>query len=204
MGQASRANGASLTVKLTYPNKPQGTQANIAKVKVDLPRQLPSRLTTLQKACADRTFNTNPALCPKASIVGHAKAMARLLPVPLEGPAYFVSHGGAKFPELVVVLQGYNITIDLHAETFVDKQGITSSTFNAVPDQPVANFELTLPQGPDSALAANGNLCTTKLTMPTAYTAQNGTETHTTTTITTTNCPHTKHKTKTKHKHKKK
>ncbi len=131
-GKTSRANGASLTVKLTYPNKPQGTQANIAKVKVDLPRQLPSRLTTLQKACADRTFNTNPALCPKASIVGHAKAITPILPVPLEGPAYFVSHGGAKFPELVVVLQGYNITIDLHAETFINKQGITSSTFNAV------------------------------------------------------------------------
>jgi hypothetical protein len=199
-GKTSRAHGASLTVKLTYPNKPQGTQANIAKVKVDLPKQLPSRLTTLQKACVDRTFNANPALCPKASIVGYAKAITPILPVPLEGPAYFVSHGGAKFPELIIVLQGYNITIDLHGETFINKQGITSSTFNTVPDQPVTSFELTLPQGPDSALAANGNLCTAKLTMPTAYTAQNNTETHTTTTIHPTNCPTPKHKTHTTHK----
>jgi hypothetical protein len=60
----------------------------------------------------------------------------------------------------VIVLQGYGFTIDLHGETFINKAGITSSTFHAIPDEPVGSFELTLPQGPDSALAANGNLCT--------------------------------------------
>ncbi|HEV3094196.1 MAG TPA: hypothetical protein VGY30_06750, partial [Solirubrobacteraceae bacterium] len=50
-GKTSRANGASLDAKLTYPKTPQGTESNIARVKVDLPKQLPSRLTTLQKAC---------------------------------------------------------------------------------------------------------------------------------------------------------
>jgi hypothetical protein len=80
-------------------------------------------------------------------------------PRPLTGPAYFVSHGGEAFPSLIVVLQGYGITIDLVGSTFISKQGITSSTFKTVPDQPVGSFELTLPQGPFSALAANGNLC---------------------------------------------
>jgi hypothetical protein len=158
-GKTSRANGASLTVKLTYPNAPQGTQANIAKVKVDLPKQLPSRLTTLQKACTAAQFNTNPAGCPAASVVGHATAITPLIPVPLVGPAYFVSHGGEAFPSLIVVLQGYGITIDLVGSTFISKSGITSSTFKTVPDQPVGSFELTLPQGKYSALAANGNLC---------------------------------------------
>ena len=64
--------GASLTVKLTYPNAPQGTQANIKLVKVELPKQLPSRLTTLQKACPEATFDANPAACPAAS-VGRAR-----------------------------------------------------------------------------------------------------------------------------------
>jgi hypothetical protein len=190
-GKTSRANGASLHVALTYPNAPQGSQANIHSVKVDLPKQLPSRLTTLQKACPDSTFNANPAACPADSRVGFARAVTPILPVPLEGPAYFVSHGGAKFPELIVVLQGYGITIDLHGETFISKKGITSSTFHAVPDQPVTSFELTLPQGHYSALAANGDLCTTKLTMPTAFTAQNGITIHTTTKITVTDCPKT-------------
>jgi hypothetical protein len=187
-GKTSRSKGASLSVKLAYPKAPQGTQANIKSVKVDLPKQLPSRLTTLQKACPDSTFNANPAACPAASIVGHATAITPILPVPLTGPAYFVSHGGAKFPELIVVLQGYGVTLDLHGETFISKAGITSSTFRTVPDDPIGNFELTLPQGPYSALAANGNLCKSKLAMPTAFTAQNGAVIHQSTKISVTGC----------------
>ncbi len=158
-GKTSKANGASLTVKLAYPNGPQGTQANIHQVKVELPVQLPSRLTTLQKACTAAQFHANPAGCPAASIVGHARAITPILPVPIEGPAYFVSNGGEAFPNLILVLQGYGVTIDLVGDTFISKQGVTSSTFKTVPDQPVTSFELTLPQGPFSALTANTNLC---------------------------------------------
>ncbi|HSZ69977.1 MAG TPA: hypothetical protein VK756_06425 [Solirubrobacteraceae bacterium] len=191
-GRTSRVNGASLSVKLTYPAAPQGTQSNIAKVKVDLPKRLPSRLTTLQKACTEQTFDANPASCPAASVIGHASAVTPILPVPLAGPAYFVSHGGAKFPELVAVLQGYGVTIDLHGETFISNIGVTSSTFAAVPDQPVTSFELTLPEGPYSALAANGDLCTSKLVMPTAFFAQNGMEIHRSTPIGVTGCARSK------------
>jgi hypothetical protein len=191
-GKTSRANGASLHVKLSYPKAPFGSQANIRSVKVNLPKQLPSRLTTLQKACPDSTFNANPASCPSASRIGEAKATTPLLPVPLTGPVYFVSHGGAKFPELVVVLSGYGTTVQLHAETFISKAGITSSTFRTIPDVPVGTFELTLPEGKYSALAANGNLCKSKLAMPTAFTAQNGAVIHTSTPIGVTGCP--KHK----------
>ena len=93
---------------------------------MDLPKQLPSRLTTLQKACTAVQFNANPAGCPSASIIGHAKAITPLIPVPLEGPAYFVSHGGEAFPSLIVVLQGYGVTVDLVGTTFISKAGITS------------------------------------------------------------------------------
>jgi hypothetical protein len=137
----------------------QTEEANIASVKVELPKQLPSRLTTLQKACTSAQFDSNPAGCPAASVVASAKAITPILPVPLEGPAYFVSHGNEAFPQLILVLQGYGITIDLVGDTFISKSGITSSTFAHVPDAPVSSFELTLPQGKFSALAANGNLC---------------------------------------------
>jgi hypothetical protein len=210
-GKTSRAKGASLNVKLTYPKAPFGTQANIGKVKVDLPKQLPSRLTTLQKACPDSVFNANPAACPPDSRIGSATATTPVLPVHLEGPAYFVSHGGAKFPELIIALSGEGVTVYLHGETFISPAGITSSTFRTIPDVPIGVFELHLPQGPDSALAANGSLCTTKLTMPTIFVGANGVNLKQTTPITATGCAKkktVKHKTKKakakKSKHKKK
>jgi hypothetical protein len=134
--------------------------------------------------------------------VGHATAITPLLPVPLTGPAYFVSYGGAKFPELVIALQGYGVSLDLHGETFIDKAGITSSTFKTVPDAPVGSFELTLPQGKYSALAANGNLCKSTLKMPTLFTAQNGTIIKQSTPIGVTGCAKSKkaHKTNNRHK----
>ena len=198
-GRTSKARGASLTARLTYPKLPQGTETNIAKVKVELPKQLPSRLTTLQKACLAKTFETNPANCPPHSIVGHATVHTPLLPVPLTGPAYFVSHGGEAFPSLTVVLQGDNVTVQLVGTTHISHQGITSTTFKTTPDTPFTTFELTLPQGLYSALAANGNLCKTKLTMPTQFTAQNGATKTQNTPITTTNC-HKHHHKNTKHR----
>jgi hypothetical protein len=172
-GKTSKAAGASLVTKLAYPKEPQGSQANIAYVKVELPKQLPSRLTTLQKACTAAQFDANPAGCPAASIIGHAVVHTPVLPVPLQGPAYFVSHGNEAFPSLTMVLQGYGVTIDLVGTTLIRK-GVTSTTFKSTPDVPFETFELTLPQGPFSALAANGDLCQSKLQMPIEYHAQNG------------------------------
>ena len=200
-GKPSRLDGESLHVQLTYPNAPQGTQTNIKLVKVELPKRLPSRLPTLQKACPEKTFEANPALCPPASVIGHATATTPILPVPLTGPAYFVSYGGAKFPELIIVLQGYGVTLDLHGETYISKQGVTSSTFKTVPDDPIGSFELTLPQGQYSALAAIGNPCKGTLTMPTEFLAQNGDAIHENTKIAVTGCPKAK-KTTTHKKHK--
>jgi hypothetical protein len=158
-GKTSKANGADLVTKVTEPSEPFGSQANIAKVKVELPLQLPSRLTTLQKACTAAQFEANPAGCPPASFIGHAVVHTPLVPVPLEGPAIFVSHGNESFPSLTMVLQGYGVTIDLVGATFISKSGITSTTFKTIPDQPFSTFELALHNGPYSALAANGNLC---------------------------------------------
>ncbi|HEY2142658.1 MAG TPA: hypothetical protein VGG98_11445 [Solirubrobacteraceae bacterium] len=195
-GRTSRAIGASLGVKLTYPSGP--FDANISKVKVDLPKQLPSRLTTLQKACVAAVFEANPANCPKGSIVGQARAITPVLPVPLTGPAYFVSHGGEAFPSLIIVLQGYGVRVDLVGATFISRAGITSSTFKTVPDVPVGTFELTLPTGRYSALAANlpakahGSFCGQTLAMPTAFAGQNGAQVHGSTKIVPTDCPKTR------------
>jgi hypothetical protein len=203
-GKTSKADGASLDAKLSYPAGSVGSEANIAQVKVDLPKQLPSRLTTLQKACTAQTFEANPANCPAASIVGIVRADTPLLPVGLSGPVYFVSHGGEAFPSLIVVLQGDGVRVDLTGSTFISHAGITSSTFKTVPDVPVNTFEIYLPEGKYSALAANGSLCASqgKLKMPTLFVAQNGAEIHETTPVTVSGCAKTPKKVKAKAKHK--
>lgn len=197
----SRKLGASLDTRLSYPKGAMGADANIAQVKVSLPRQLPSYLATLQKACPAATFERDPAQCPPASVVGMAKTRTPLLAHELEGPVYFVSHGGEAFPSLIVVLQGDGgIRVDLTGATSIRK-GITSSTFKTVPDVPVQSFELYLPQRKDHALSANGNLCNAKsasartrqhasgLFMPTEFVAQNGVVIRQQTRIAVTGCP---------------
>jgi hypothetical protein len=186
--KTSKADGASLTVKVSEPAGSLGTQANLARVKVELPKDLPSRLTTLQKACTNAQFEADPAGCPSESDIGYATVHTPLLPAPLTGPAIFVSHGGEAFPSLTMVLQGDGVTIDLVGSTFISKAGVTSTTFKTVPDQPFSTFELTLPTGKYSALTALGDLCTEKLSMPTEFVAQNGAEIHEITKIGVTGC----------------
>jgi hypothetical protein len=195
-GKTSRANGASLVARLSYPAGPPAgqasAQANIARVKVDLPKQLPSRLTTLQKACTAAQFESNPAGCPAASLIGEARSVTPVLRSPLNGPIYFVSHGGEAFPSLEIVLQGEGVRVDVVGSTFISKAGITSTTFKTVPDVPISSFELYLPEGKFSALAANGNLCKSTLKMPTEFVAQNGAVIHESTPIGVTSCPKAK------------
>jgi hypothetical protein len=184
-GKTSKANGASLEVKISQPPG----QANIRSVKTSLPIALPSRLTTLQKACLEATFAANPLSCPAVSNVGTATAVTPVLPNPMTGPAYLVSHGGAAFPDLDLVLEEKSgVRVILVGNTDI-KKGITTTTFAANPDVPVSSFVLKLPTGPHSALAAYGNLCTKKLVMPTTLVAQNGSQINQNTVISVTGCP---------------
>jgi hypothetical protein len=180
-GHASRSNGASLEIKITYPKDALGKQAWFKEAKLDFPKQLSARNTTIQKACLAATFEKARAQCPKASIIGHAVVHTPVLPVALEGPVYFVSYGGAKFPDAVMVLSGYGITVELHGNTFiVGKTGLTSVTFKSLPDVPFESIDVTIPSGPFSEFGANlpasANLsfCGQSLKMPTMFKAANG------------------------------
>lgn len=169
--KTSKLNGASLQVNLT-----QGAhEANMKSVVVSLPKQLPSRLTTLQKACPEATFAANPVNCRAlGSEVGTATVATPVLPDKLAGSAYLVSHGGAAFPDLDLVLEGDGgVRVILTGNTNI-KGGVTTSTFASIPDVPVSSFVLNLPVGPHSALTAIGGLCLKPLLMPTTITGQNG------------------------------
>jgi hypothetical protein len=200
--KTSKKNGASLDVKVGSG----AGQANIRSVAVTLPKALPSRLTTIQQACPQATFNANPAGCPAGSSIGTAIASTPVLASPVTGPAYLVSHGGAAFPDLVLILQGEGVKLELVGSINIKKQ-VTSSAFNTVPDAPISSFELNLPQGPHSGLAAvlpakaKGSLCGTphgggqaSLVMPTTMTGQNGAVVKQNTKIAVTGCAKAKKK----------
>ncbi len=193
--RTSRANGAILVVKVAYS---AGPQANIKSVLVTLPRLLKARTSTLNNACPEATFNVNPADCPPLSKVGTAKVATPVLPDKLSGTAIFVSHGGAAFPDLDLVLQGDGVTVILIGNTNISK-GVTTSNYAAIPDVPVSSFEVRLPTGKDSVLSAIGNLCKRPLIMPTTITAQNGKVIKQRTKVAVGSCPR-KHKRHHKHR----
>ncbi len=189
-GKASKQGGASLTVKIL----PVAGQANTAKFDLELPKQLPARLTTLQKACTEAQFNANPAGCPAASDIGTAKVATPVLGSPLEGPIYLVSHGGAAFPDTEVILQGEGVTVILDGKTQI-KKGVTYSHFETVPDAPITSFEAILPEGKFSIFGANlpastkYDFCGQSLSVPTTITGQNGVVVKQTNKASVTGCP---------------
>jgi hypothetical protein len=181
--RTSKANGASLETTL---NEVPGN-ANVKSVKVQLPKALPSRLTTLQKACPAATFEADPYKCPPGSFVGGVRANTPTLPSKLKGPAILVSHAAAAFPDLDLVMEADGVRSILVGNTDI-KKGITTTTFASTPDVPVSSITVNLPIGAHSALAANGNLCANPLVMPTTMTGQNGTVVKQNTTIKVNTC----------------
>jgi hypothetical protein len=173
--------GAALDVKVASKGGPgvSGEEANIKRVDVTVPKLLPARLQpTLQNACTEAQFAKNAADCPPDSFVGTATAVTPVLDVPLTGPAIFVSHGGEAFPDLDLVLQGEGVEILLTGRTDI-KGDTTYSKFETVPDAPISSFDLSLPEGPHSALASglptnDKSLCGQSLEMPTMIEGQNG------------------------------
>jgi hypothetical protein len=203
--KTSKAGGASLDVKVGSGSG----QANIGKVAVTLPIQLPARLTTIQQACTEAQFAANPASCPAASDIGTATATTPLLANPVKGPVYLVSHGGAAFPDVEAILQGEGITLELTGSINI-KGKITSSAFTSVPDAPITSFDLSLPEGPHSGLSPNlpnsahYSMCGQSLVMPTTLTGQNGAQITQTTKVAVQGCTKIKKKTKKHKKHHKK
>jgi len=154
-------------------------QAGIHKLDLTLPEALPSRLTTIQKACLAAVFEANPASCDEGSMIGEGIVHTPVFKNPLRGPAYLVSHGNAAFPDVEFVLQGEGVTLVIDGKTDI-KKGITYSKFETNPDAPFTKFESIFPTGPHSALtvdtqvSATYDLCGKSLTMPTEITGQNG------------------------------
>ena len=167
--KVTKANGASLETTLKMPSG----SSNIKSLLVQLPTQLVSRQTTLNKACLAAAFEANPYSCPSGSFVGGVSAKTPLLPGTLKGPAILVSHGGEAFPDLDLLLEGSGVRVILVGHTKITKK-ITTTNFSENPDLPVSQITVNLPIGSHSAVTNNGELCPKPLVMPTTITGWNG------------------------------
>lgn len=188
--RTSRSAGAGLSVRVVSG----AGQANIGRVRLILPAQLPGRLSTLRHACPAPTFDADPAACPAASRVGIGDAHTRVLAHPLVGPAYLVSHGGEAFPDIVFVLWSEGIAIYLDGSLDI-RHGLISATFDSIPDIPVDSFAARFPEGPDSVFGADlparahGLMCGRSLYMPSEISAHDGALVAKTIRIAVTGCP---------------
>lgn len=155
-------NGASLS--LTIAN-PEGGP-NLRTVRLALPQRMPARAQAVRSACAQSVFEGDPAACPAGAVVGQAKLGTPMLGGPLVGPVYLVAAAGGggrgsrgALPQLVLVLEGEGVRIDLAGALSVSAANVTSASFDAIPDIPIHELQMVLPRGRHSILGAGASLC---------------------------------------------
>ncbi len=177
-GSTKRSGNPALKAVVNYPKGPQGTYANIGYAQVSLPHSEFLDQAHIGTVCTRVQFAAgagNGAGCPAASIYGHATATTPVLKEPLSGPVYLRSSSHT-LPDLVPVLRAPGptpivVSLDGRIDSF--KGGIRT-TFEGVPDVPVAKFTLTMPGGKKGLLENSTNLCRSKNRAISEFTGQNG------------------------------
>ena len=165
-GQTKTGRHPTLTATLTAPNS---GQANLKTAKVTLPLSLALDPRNTQVVCS--VADAAAIACPSNTIVGTSSAVSPLLPDPLSGNVYIVqgirtNAQGQQIktlPSLLIPLRG-DIALNLQAQTSVDSAGQLVTTFPAIPDAAVSNFQLTITGGSHGILVVTGgqNICNSK------------------------------------------
>jgi hypothetical protein len=185
-GRKQMRSGGHPTFKALLTQK--AGQANIAKAKVTLPKNLvlDSKNAYDPKLVCDYD-KAQAADCPASSVIGRASLKTPILAKPLTGAVHLVQ--GIRFgptgnrirtlPTLLVKLRG-EVAIDLRSKTSVDSKSRLVSTFPNVPDAPAARFALRINGGRKGILTVTENrrgrinLCNAKQTALVSTDGQNG------------------------------
>ncbi|HVQ60288.1 MAG TPA: hypothetical protein VMS60_15405 [Solirubrobacterales bacterium] len=148
--------------------------ANLARVSVTLPHSEFLAQNHIRTICTRAQFAAGPvpgAACPAGSVYGFASVTTPLLGAPLSGPVYLRS-SSHKLPDLVMALHGQiDIVVAGRIDSF--KKGIRT-TFESVPDAPLASFTLALKGGKKSLLVNSRDLCASTNRAVVQITGQNG------------------------------
>lgn len=175
--QLTRGKHPGLKTSVTQP----GSQANIASAVVKLPKSLALDPRNSQVVCGFEAGKR--ADCPRRTRIGAATAISPVLNRKLTGPVYLVQ--GIRIdpttgkqirtlPSLLAKLNG-EVRINLRGVTSVEK-GKLVTTFGAVPDAPVTQFNLNIKGGKRGILAATGRprLCSRRPVTISAMSGHNG------------------------------
>jgi len=147
--------------------------ANIAGASVALPHSEFLDQAHIRTVCTRVQFRANT--CPPGAIYGHAEALTPLLDKPLSGPVYLRSSDNP-LPDLVVALRGPDsqpIEVVLAGRIDSVNGGIRSS-FEAVPDQPVSKFVLSMQGGKKGLLVNSRDICKSVNRATAKFIGQNG------------------------------
>jgi hypothetical protein len=149
-GGTERSDYPALTAVL----RARGTDANIGKASVALPRSAFLAQEHIRTVCTRVQWAADS--CPKAAIYGRATAWSPLLDAPLSGNVYLRSSDN-ELPDLVVDLRG-QIRVALVGRIDSHKGGIRT-TFDSVPDAPVSKFVLRMQGGRKGLLVNSRDIC---------------------------------------------
>jgi hypothetical protein len=165
-GGTKRSQFPALTAVLTTP---KGSNANIARTSVALPRSEFLEQSHIRTVCTRVQYRADN--CPAAAIYGYAEAKTPLLDEPLKGPVYLRS-SDELLPNLVAALKG-PIEIDLVGSIDSIRGGIRT-TFKAVPDAPVSRFVLRMQGGKKGLLVNSRDVCNATYRATVKMDGQNG------------------------------
>jgi hypothetical protein len=135
--------------------RPRAGDANIASSQVTLPRSIFLEQSRIATICTRAQFAAKA--CPSGSVYGHVRAFTPLLEAPMEGPAILRSSSHT-LPDLVFVLRGHGVEVDVAGRIDSNKGGIRGS-FPTIPDAPVSKFVLKMRGGRHGVLVNAANLC---------------------------------------------
>jgi hypothetical protein len=155
-----------LTTVITQPHD----QSGIARVRVLLPRALPSNSVGLAQACSQADFDAGR--CSRRARIATARAVSPFVTRSLSGPVWIVKQE-RRLPKLVVQLRG-PLAIDFSGQIKIGSGNKITTIFPTVPDLPVSRFVLRFHSGRFGIVAANTNLCARKLFVHANFRGQNG------------------------------
>ena len=139
--------GVPLTTRITLPSG----NAALKRARVQLPSSILPSLDALSRACPVSQIASGT--CPPNARVGTARVVTPLLPITLEAPVLLAENAGG-LPRLAIPLLGTVLYGDVSLAG-----GRVTTTFDNLPDIPLASFELAIDGGPSGLLRAPNTIC---------------------------------------------